>query len=342
MGYLFTETPDFHNQRRKELLKKYPQEIRALIGNYPPSALLVVAIVASQFGIAAFVSNQSWWVIGLMAYGVGAFFNHALYVLVHEATHNLIFNGSRANRLIGMVCDFPLVAPGAMAFRKYHLAHHTKMGQFEYDADLSSTAEAKLVGNSRIMKALWVFFLGASQASRPMRIKSMPFWDRWIFANLLVQLAVIALTFFLLGPKALVYLFLSSFFGVGGLHPLAGRWIAEHFVTREGQETYSYYGPLNKVALNVGHHIEHHDVMTIPWVHLPKLKKFAPEYYNDLASYSSYPGLVIKFIMDKKLSLFSRYIRETKGASPSESTEASAEEVKDRFPVNSAVTEPVS
>ena len=46
------------------------------------------------------------------------------------------------------------------------------------------------------------------------------------------------------GPNPFYY-FLTCAFLSGSLHPMAGHFLAEHFVFVEGYETYSYYGPLN-------------------------------------------------------------------------------------------------
>jgi sphingolipid delta-4 desaturase len=98
-----------------------------------------------------------------------------------------------------------------------------------------------------------------------------------------------------------------------GLHPLGGRWIQEHYLTDSPQETYSYYGPLNKLAFNVGYHNEHHDFSYIPWNKLPEIKRIAPEYYETLTYHTSWSSLVWKFLSDPEISLFSRVIRENKG-----------------------------
>jgi hypothetical protein len=63
------------------------------------------------------------------------------------------------------------------------------------------------------------------------------------------------------GWPPLKYLIVSSIFAIG-LHPLGARWIPGHR-SRHGQETYSYYGPLNKVSFNVGYHNEHHDIVAV-------------------------------------------------------------------------------
>lgn len=310
LDFLRVDAPDLHIQRRKELMKKYPKELRAIMGNHPGTFLWVLACVATQFAIGYALRDQAWYVILGVAYVFGAFLNHALYVFLHDAAHNLIFKSSDANRYAGMFCDFALVVPGAMAFRKYHLLHHNKMGQYDYDGDLSPLWEAKLVGNSRLKKLIWVLLLGISEGSRPMRFKAPPFWDRWIVTNALLQIAVMATATYFLGFAGVAYLFASTVFGLG-LHPLGARWIAEHFLSDSKQETYSYYGPMNPFMFNVGYHMEHHDLMTVSWNRLPRITKIAPEFYRDLETVKSYPGLLLKFILDPKMSLYSRILRKS-------------------------------
>ena len=307
----FTEVdwPDAHLERRREILKAYPG-VKALMGANPATAGFVFLMVGLQLAIAAGLGalDSHWLLVVVLAYVVGAFPNHALYVLIHECTHNLVFKRHWPNQVLGIVCDFALVVPGAMAFRKYHLLHHKHMGVEALDADMPTRGEARLIGNGRIRKALWMLFFSLSQAMRPMKIVGISLWDRWVLANAVAVIAVDVLVLVFLGPKALVYLLLSTFFGLG-LHPLGGRWIQEHFVTKAGQETYSYYGPLNRLCFNVGYHNEHHDFANVPWNNLPKLKALAPEYYDSLASYRSWTAVIGRFILDPALSTYSRIVR---------------------------------
>ena len=59
----------------------------------------------------------------------------------------------------------------------------------------------------------------------------------------------------------------------------------------------------------MGYHNEHHDFAGIPWNNLPKLKKLAPDYYDSLASYRSWTGVLLKFIFDPSMSTYSRVVR---------------------------------
>ncbi|MCG8598017.1 MAG: fatty acid desaturase [Kiloniellales bacterium] len=301
--------PDAHLARRRAILKHYPT-VKALMGNNPATAGFVFLLVGLQLSVAAGLAafDAHWLLVVVFAYVLGAFPNHALYVLIHECTHNLVFKRHWPNQVLGIVCDFALVVPGAMAFRKYHLLHHKHMGVEALDADMPTQGEARLIGNRPARKALWMLFFSLSQALRPKKILGIGLWDRWVLANVVAVVAVDLLVLAVLGPKALVYLLLSTFFGLG-LHPLGGRWIQEHFVTRDGQETYSYYGPLNRVCFNVGYHNEHHDFANVPWNNLPKLKAAAPEYYDSLASYDSWTGVLVRFILDPAMSTYSRITR---------------------------------
>jgi sphingolipid delta-4 desaturase len=63
------------------------------------------------------------------------------------------------------------------------------------------------------------------------------------------------------------------------------------------------------VALNMGYHNEHHDLPSIPWNNLPKLRGLAPEFYDTLKYHSSWSRLLFQFVFDKRYSLFSRIER---------------------------------
>jgi len=94
-----------------------------------------------------------------------------------------------------------------------------------------------------------------------------------------------------------------------GLHPLGARWIQEHYTFVPGQETYSYYGVLNRLAFNIGYHNEHHDLVRIPWVHLPTVKALAPEFYDHLHAHRSLTRVLFQWLFDRDLDLHTRITR---------------------------------
>ena len=94
-----------------------------------------------------------------------------------------------------------------------------------------------------------------------------------------------------------------------GLHPVGARWIQEHYLVHSPQETYSYYGPLNRVAFNVGYHNEHHDFPSIPWNRLPAVRSLAARQYDSLVAHRSWTRLLLRFLFDRQLLLFSRMTR---------------------------------
>ena len=314
-AFVFSPAREPHAARAREILRAHA-DIRALAGRNGWSGLLVVALVAFQTALAWLLSGQPAWVILLAAWCVGAFASHALWVLIHDAAHNLIVKSGPWNKIFAMAANLPHLFPSAVSFQKYHLKHHAFQGVYELDADLPSEWEARLVGNSAPAKALWLLLFPFFQLSRPPRLKEISLFDGWVFVNILVQLAYDAAIIFLLGPKALLFLAASFFFSIG-LHPLGARWIQEHYLVHgTNQETSSYYGLLNIPALNVGYHNEHHDFPWVPWHRLPTVRRTAPEFYDTLAFHRSWTRLLFRFLFDRNISLWSRVVRKERGGVP--------------------------
>ena len=311
-GFHFSPDREPHRARTKQIMTAHP-EIKKLISRNIWSFLVIVLIVAGQTAIAWWCSTQAWWVTFAMAFAIGSYANHALFVMIHEASHNLIFKTRWLNKIAGIMCNFPMGFPSSESFQRYHLKHHIYQGVYALDADLSSDWEAKLVGKSALGKALWLLFYPVVQASRPFRLTEIRLFDGWIAFNWFCQIVFNVAVVWFFGPKALVYMLASLFFSVG-LHILGARWIQEHYLVAPPQETYSYYGPLNIVAFNVGYHNEHHDFPSVPWNKLPAIKRTAPEAYDSLVSHRSWTALLMQFLFDKKLSLRSRMLRNERGS----------------------------
>ena len=303
-----------HVARGREIVKQHP-EIRSLFRPYPLSAVYVAALVALQIGVAYLLRDASWIWIVLAAYLAGAFVSHALFVLIHDATHNLILEGTLRNRLLGMLCNVGQGFPSAMSFRTYHLLHHSHLDEFDHDADLAFRWEARLVGTSPIRKALWLLCFSMIEIVRPLHVRRT-MAEPWVVANIAVIVATDLLIWQWCGTPGLAYVLLSTFFGIG-LHPLGARWIQEHYTFVPGQETYSYYGVLNRVAFNIGYHNEHHDLVRVPWVHLPTVKRLAPEFYDSLYAHRSLTRVLFAWLFDQRLDLFTRITRKRPTAAAS-------------------------
>ncbi len=309
-SFFMSATEEPHKSRSREIIAKYP-EVAKLISRSPSTFLILIFVVLLQLSMAAWLGQKGidyWWQAILMAFVVGAFANHALYVIIHEACHNMIFKKRVWNKLAGVLCDLPNVFPGALAFRNYHIKHHAYMGDHDFDADLPNAWEADLVKNIWWRKMIWLFFFPLIQITRSFFTPKVKTFQGWVLINLIVILISDALIIWFFGWNAIIYLVFSMLFALG-LHPLGARWIQEHYTLDGRQETFSYYGPLNILALNVGYHNEHHDFPAIPWNKLPKLKKIAPEYYDTLEYHPSWTKLLLRFIFDKNYSLYSRIIR---------------------------------
>ncbi|KAJ8082136.1 sphingolipid delta-4 desaturase [Marasmius tenuissimus] len=301
--WLMTEEP--HRSRRMAIMKAHP-EVTKLMGYEPLTKYIVFCVVALQLAVAIALRNArpTSPMFILCAYAIGGTANHNLFLAIHEITHNLAFKAITPNKVLAVFANLPIGIPYSAAFKGYHIEHHKFLGQDGIDTDLPSRLEL-LVLNNVLGKVFFATFQILFYALRPGIIRSQKL-TRWHLYNLAAQLifdAVLVQTF---GIKPLVYLIMSSFFA-GSLHPCAGHFIAEHYLW-DGleQETYSYYGPLNVLAYNVGYHNEHHDFPSVAWTKLPALRKLAPEYYDVLPSHPSWPMVIYNFIRDPEVGIFAR------------------------------------
>ena len=156
--------------RTKKILKQFPQ-MRNLIGKNPATIFAIIGLVAFQVVLAWLLRDQSWWWVFGAAYLLGAFADHALFVMIHECAHQLLFKSRSANRWAGIFANLPQIFPSSISFERYHIKHHSFQGVHELDADLPNRWEAKLINNSFLGKALWLLFYPIFQIFRLSQVK---------------------------------------------------------------------------------------------------------------------------------------------------------------------------
>jgi sphingolipid 4-desaturase/C4-monooxygenase len=309
-SFSWSDEPEPHVARRRALLEAHPQ-IRELFGPCPRTKYVCVALVGMQLLAAYSLREASWWLIALVGYLFGGVVNHALLLAIHELSHNLAFRRPLFNRLFSLFVNLPIGLPVSATFRRYHLLHHSHQGVDGVDTDIPTAFEARLL-RTRPRKVLWMALQALFYALRPLLVlPKSP--NRWEVVNFVVQLAFDALLWHFWGLRALLYLPLGTVLA-SGLHPVAGHYLSEHYVFREGQETYSYYGPLNRLTFNVGYHNEHHDFPYIPGSRLPRLRSLAAEFYDPLYAHDSWTRTIWQYVTRPELGGFSRIKREASRA----------------------------
>ncbi len=149
---------------------------------------------------------------------------------------------------------------------------------------MPTPGEIAWVGNSSLRKALWLTF---NMIILPVRsIHRLPVEvDAYLVANWVVCIGFGIVTFFLSRPS-FIFLMISTLQSQG-LHPANTRQVQRHIYNGDDgmvdatfnhrPSTFSYYGPVNLLTLNVGYHLEHHDFCSIPWTRLPELRRIAGE-----------------------------------------------------------------
>lgn len=306
--FLSTENVEPHASRRNTILSSHPR-IKQLMGYDSNTKWWCLFLIFIQIGLAHIVPNFSWKIQFVIAYVFGATITQALFLAVHECAHNLLFASPRHNRFFSIVLNLPVIVPFSIAFRHYHTDHHKHQGKKGIDTDLPSQIELKFV-KSPFTKTLWMMFQIVFYAIRPILVGKPPPISKDLLYNVMIQMLFNCVLVFHSGLKPVLYLLVCVLLA-GGLHPCAGHFLSEHYVFKEKseQETFSYYGLLNKLTWNVGYHNEHHDFPNIPGSRLPFVKKEAPEFYDPLIKCGSWSYTIFQFIYNDKYGPWRRIVR---------------------------------
>ncbi|HEY2413691.1 MAG TPA: fatty acid desaturase [Pirellulaceae bacterium] len=320
----------WHRERAKAMIKAHP-EIKELFGNDPTTAFWCLTAAGAQLAMALAVSRISWWGMLLAAYFVGSSINVMLFQLGHECVHGLVFKRPFWNRMLFTVTTLPMFLSGHHTWWPEHLVHHTDMGAKKDFISRRRTfflatriTSPLFIPYSLIMLVMQIarsvvglaMYVGGSLLRgrlKPGKLTLTVLADEhlvsgyerenfglWAVGYPLLNLSACAAIFAIGGWKSLVYLLASQAFFTGFLQPYCLGWVLgiSHFHgARRYQPTASHYGWLiNLLSFNAGLHVEHHDLMTIPWRRLPKLRQIATEFYDDLETIPSYTWLALQFV----------------------------------------------
>ncbi|EGV60302.1 hypothetical protein CANTEDRAFT_110367 [Yamadazyma tenuis ATCC 10573] len=330
--FYWTNELEPHFLRRKHILAKHPG-VKKLTGHEPLTKWLVILVVILQVSTAYYLKDTHPLTVKffLLSYIIGATANQAIFLAIHELSHNLLFRKPLHNKLFAIAVNLPIGVPYSASFQPYHQLHHKFLGDEYLDTDLPTKLEGMLFSNvlgKVFFTTCQIFFY----ALRPMFITQIKFTYIHLI-NVVYQIGIDYLIVTYWGWHSMFYFLMSSFLA-GSWHPCAGHFIAEHYVLNENNipkleakgeasktyvpkellpaETYSYYGPLNWLTWNVGYHNEHHDFPYIAWTRLPKLRAMASEFYDPLPQVHSWTGVIIWFVLNDVNSLWNRVKRSGK------------------------------
>ena len=312
--FFWSTKPEPHSLRRVEILRDHP-EVNSLMGHeWKSKYISFFFLLIPQIFLSVYTIDMGFVGYVIVTYFVGATLTQAIFLSIHELSHNLYFKRTSYNRFFSILMNLPIGIPFAVSFRTYHTDHHKQMGKCGVDTDIPSSFEVNFV-RGRVSKCVWCCLQILAYSLRPI-FTSVDKMSTFHMINILFQMIFNFILMFMYGPYPIFY-FLVCVLLSGGLHPCAGHFLTEHYIYNVHEkdekvvphETYSYYGPLNHLTWNVGYHNEHHDFPNIPWSRLPVLKKIAPEYYDNLPYHTSWTKAIWNYIFDKKMGPHKRVKR---------------------------------
>ena len=198
--FIWQDQDEPHASRRKAILKVHP-EVSKLTGVEWRTKYITVALSGLQIWLSYATLELSWPAYLLVAYVFGATLAQALFLAVHEISHNLAFKTGAYNRYLSYIANLPIVFPFSITFRGYHLEHHKFQGVDGVDTDIPSDLECKLV-RGVVTKSVWASCQILAYALRPCLVRHQAI-TKWHVLNILTQLAFDAVVLHYWGWKPL-------------------------------------------------------------------------------------------------------------------------------------------
>lgn len=285
----------WHIERNQKILQEYP-EIKQYFGNYPLSIIPITALVILQWTVAWLVQDLPWWSIGLVSLFVGQFILHSLSIFIHEAAHHLVLKGK-----FGNVLTLWLIELGSLSWGKsltyvgrHGKSHHRHLNDYQKDYEWWDKQQSHF----RTLYPLWRLgetwlhllpggvVVGDLIMDKliPTEPRATPAAYKPLYLNFILVATstfLYAAAWYLISWQASLYLFWSLTLMVSNWGiTFKGQSIAEHNIYQEGK-TYSTYHWTNIPFFNTGYHDEHHTFANVPWIHLPKIRQIAPEYFTN-------------------------------------------------------------
>ena len=297
----FCENPaDLLLTNRKEISREKLSAIRELQRIETRNNVRLFYFITIS-GIAAFtVMHFDLLVVKLFSYLLMGFVIMGLAVLMHEASHNLMFRSASLNRWIGFLCGLPALI-SISSYRSVHLLHHA-YARTERDPD---DIEAPARRSIPMVLVYYVYFLigtymfiphiavaGWERANRRMRMR--------IFTEYGLIVGFIAFAFVVFPTKTVLNLWVYPLIVAAQLVNLRG--VAEHGLTTSGNPFTATRTVLSNKFVsffmcNGNYHLEHHLFPGVPWYNLPRVHHLLEDEYRQAGSsvYRSYTEFLMDF-----------------------------------------------
>jgi fatty acid desaturase len=246
-----------------------------------PKAWRAIGGIAMQWGlialaIAVSVWSDSWWVT-IPALFFIATRQHALLIMMHEATHFLISRNRTVNDTVSnLFCAFPFLVSNRR-YRINHLLHHRYVNTAD-DPDLSVNIHPSTRSALLLLLVQDLFCLSLAKTFRRSRkfgvmgifLASQPGFatERVLFLGFVAALAAV-IFYFHIGSQFLLYWVLPLFSFLQVLLTLRG--FAEH-AGRIDDDLLNHartvdLGPVERIVFapcNTNRHLEHHLYPSVP------------------------------------------------------------------------------